>query len=254
MSCVGELPKLDASIFSDTGWEPTAVYAHLDWLRGVSESYGIPLYRVSAGDIRSDALHSQVRGKKTGGVRWASMPYYTKNKDGTIGAIRRQCTKEYKIVPIEKKLRELVGYKPRQRIPAGTVEQWFGISLDESQRARVSQKKWIDFHYPLILDKRMTRVDCKNWYPKHGYPVPPRSACVGCPFHSNDEWRNLRDNDPVGWADAVEFDEAIRHMGGMRGEVFLHRDAVPLDDVDLSTPEDHGQLGFNQECMGMCGV
>jgi hypothetical protein len=35
----------------------------------------------------------------------------------------------------------------------------------------------------------------------------------------------------------------------------MHAQRVPLDQVDLSTPEDHGQLNlFNNECEGMCGV
>lgn len=261
MSCKGELPKLDAAIFSDTGWEPQAVYEHLDWLKGEAEAHGIPVHIISKGNIREDALISQVRGKvKDDGdgnrvARWASIPYYTLNADGSIGAVRRQCTMEYKITPIEKKLRAMLGYKPRQRIPVSAVEMWIGISLDETRRARVSQKRWIDFYYPLILGKRMDRHACIHWLQKN-YPERdvPRSACIGCPFHSNAEWRAIRDHDPEAWADVVEFDRAVRNMGGMRGEVYLHRDCKSLDEVDLSTPEDHGQLGFDQECMGMCGV
>ncbi len=38
--------------------------------------------------------------------------------------IRRQCTGEYKIKPIERLQRKLAGYEPKQRIPAGTIETW----------------------------------------------------------------------------------------------------------------------------------
>ena len=34
-----------------------------------------------------------------------------------------------------------------------------------------------------------------------------------CPFKSNFEWRHLRDDDPAGWARAVEVDEALRREG-----------------------------------------
>jgi len=37
----------------------------------------------------------------------------------------------------------------------------------------------------------------------------PRSVCVLRPYKSNHEWRLLRDNDPSGWARAVEVDEAL---------------------------------------------
>ena len=47
------------------------------------------------------------------------------------------------------------------------------------------------------------------------------------------------------------------------GEVFIHADRIPLDQVDLSNLEDSGQLSFfgsgklsffGDECAGVCGV
>jgi len=43
MSLAGELPRLDAAIFADTGWEPAAVYAHLKRLEQAAEELGIDL-------------------------------------------------------------------------------------------------------------------------------------------------------------------------------------------------------------------
>ncbi|WP_405494689.1 hypothetical protein [Nocardia sp. NBC_00511] len=46
----GELPMIDAAIFADTGWEPEAVYRHLDRIeREIATPAGIPLHRVSNG-------------------------------------------------------------------------------------------------------------------------------------------------------------------------------------------------------------
>src|SRR6266540_5820245 len=56
MSLAGELPRLDAAVFADTGWEPKAVYQHLDRLEATATAGGIPVYRVSAGSLRADAL------------------------------------------------------------------------------------------------------------------------------------------------------------------------------------------------------
>lgn len=66
----------------------------------------------------------------------------------------------------------------------------------------------------------------------------------------------MRDHDPEAWADAVTVDATIRTgFYGIRGEVYLHRSAVPLDEADLSTAADHGQLDlWPNECEGMCGV
>jgi hypothetical protein len=45
----------------------------------------------------------------------------------------RQCTHDYKVIPIQKKIRELLGIKPRHRVKKGQlVEQWIGISTDEA--------------------------------------------------------------------------------------------------------------------------
>lgn len=259
MSRDGVLPSLDGAIFSDTGWEPKAVYGHLEWLEG--EIGGeIPIHRVSAGNIKEDALRNQVRGKanKETGERWASMPYRVRNEDGSTGMIRRQCTREYKIDPIEKFLRGELGLKKGQRFPDGpVVEQWMGISTDEIRRARISEMRWKKHEYPLIYMRPTSRAGCLKWMREQGYPEPPRSACIACPFKSPLEWRQLRDTSPEEWQEAVAFDEAIRKCGGMRGDVFVHRDAVPLKDADLSVDTDHGQRllwGTDDECMGMCGV
>ena len=72
--------------------------------------------------------------------------------------------------------------------------------------------------------------------------MPPRSACKGCPFHSDDEWREMKLHRPWDFEDACDFDEQIRNYGGMRGQCFLHRSCKPLRDVDFSNDIDRGQL------------
>lgn len=256
MSCVGELPKLDHAIFADTGWEPTAVYAHLDWLESVAAEHGISSHRVSKGNLRADLLRGISGAVRTS--RWATLPFFVLNPDGSQGMVRRQCTSEYKSEVIDRKLRELIGLAPRQHAPRDVrIEQWFGISADEAQRMRVSAYRWIRYRYPLIYDapKRMRRHDCLAWIKKHGYPEPPRSACIGCPFRSDREWRDMRDNRPDEWAEAVEFDRLIRHQRDLIGQAYLHRSCVPLDEVDLRTAEERGQLNlWDNECAGVCGV
>lgn len=248
MSCHGDLPKLDAVVFADTGWEPQAVYRHLDWLEKEVGRYGVKIHRVSGGNIKEDALRSQVRGKAVDGHRWASMPFFVLGPDGERGMIRRQCTKEYKLTPIRKWLRMWLGYKPRQRIPAATAEQWIGISADEWKRQRGSGVQWVMNRHPL-LELDMTRLGCYEWLEQHGYAEPPRSACVGCPFRSKAEWRWLQTHEPESFQDACEFDERIRKCGGMRGQVFLHAERIPLRDVDLRTDnEKHGQRTLDELC------
>jgi len=91
----------------------------------------MPTYRVSAGKIKDHHL----AGRGSTGQRFTGMPLFTEN--GGMG--RRQCTREYKIDPVRKKTRDLLGLKPRQRAPkTAVVEQWIGISTDEIQRIMIN--------------------------------------------------------------------------------------------------------------------
>lgn len=258
MAALGEIgPRPDHAIFADTGAEPAAVYRHLEWLR----SPGIlpfPVHIVSAGFNLRDELLASMRGKGRRGSD-ARPPFFVKNPDGTRGILRRQCTGDYKIVPIQKKVRELIGLRPRQRWPKDPrVEQWIGISRDEASRMKDSQIPTIVNRWPLI-ELGMTRNNCLDWLERWAYPIPPKSACTFCPYHDDRAWRHLCDTDPQGWADALEVDGAIRHgfksQAGIGGIIYLHSSLQPLADVDLSTAVERGQPNlFNDECEGMCGV
>jgi len=253
MSAAGELPPINLAIFADTGWEPAAVYEWLDWLEG---ELPFPVHRVSAGNIREDQMTARVRGKAENGNRWATLPFFTQSPDGSIGMVRRQCTSEYKIAPIEKFIRrEILGLKPRQRAPKiHTIDQWFGISLDEIQRCKVEfVEPWRRNVYPLV-ERRMTRGHCLEWMSSHGFPTPPRSACIGCPFHSDEEWQRIKDGPADEWQQLIEFDRAIRKAEGMRGETFLHRSCRPIEEISFQTAANAGQLSFLDECDGMCGM
>lgn len=226
----GVLPKPDVAIFADTGWEPEAVYRQADRLAAACESAGIEFLRVSNGNLRRDAVDPE--------HRYASIPYFVRNPDGSEGMGRRQCTSEYKLSPIMRKLRELLGAKPPhyRRVPKGRrAEQWVGFSTDEVIRANRRKDsrgvQYLTTRYPL-LDLGMSRDDCNAYLAEKGWGDTQKSACIGCPYHGNRQWRDLRDNHPEEWADAVAFDEASR-KGGSRGlpldgEAFLHRSRIPL--------------------------
>lgn len=257
MSHLGELPKLDVAIFADTGWEPREVYDHLDWLQ--SECTSIPIVRVAERNIYEDAMTAKLRADdyREAGGRWASMPFFVTTGSG-VGMLRRQCTAEYKIRPIEQYIRrEILGLQPRQHWPKKPlVEQWFGISVDEYQRQRTPTGKWAQFRYPLI-EMRWIRSKAIDWAAER-YPgrVFPRSACIGCPFHSDAEWQRIKNGPADEWRQVVELDKAIRDSGDMRGQVYLHRSCKPIDQVDFrSQDEKSGQLNlWNDECHGMCGT
>lgn len=252
LAAEGRLGPLHGAIFSDTGWEPRAVYEHLDRLeREVAQPADIPIYRVSSGNIRADALDPD--------HRFASMPLFVRNADGGDGMTRRQCTSEYKLKPIKRQVRALLGYVHPTPVPRGMhAEQWIGISRDEFGRAKDSGIGYLKSVFPLLdldgaADGRAgwTRADCLRYLRARNWASTPKSSCIGCPFHGNAQWRQLRDKTPEEWADAVEFDHAIR-AGNARGnaqakpllgEAYLHRSRRPLDQapIDRVTAHEWGQ-------------
>jgi hypothetical protein len=238
MAAHGDIdPMPDCAIFADTRWEPEAVYEHLAWLRSPNV-LPFPVHIVSAGNLRADII-AGARGD-----HWASIPAFTRNVTpaGTVVPVYAEDDENGE--PVVEGTRTLAA----ERIG-------IGISLDEAARMKPSFEAWQINRWPLI-ERGMTRLDCLRWLERHGYPQPPKSACIGCPFHSDDHWRRMRDRDPDAWADAVSVDRAVRTgFRGIRGEVYLHRSAVPLDQADLSTASDRGQLDlWLDECEGMCGV
>lgn len=245
MIAKGEIEPIDAAIFADTQWEMPAVYDWLDWIESMVP---FPIYRVTRWSLR-EAI---TMGENSTGDEFDAVPWFTIDANGEKGMGRRQCTREFKLEPIKREKRRLLGLAHGERASGVLCETLIGISTDEASRMRDSRERWSVNVYPLI-DKRMSRADCLRWMERAGYPQPPKSSCIGCPFHSAAEWRAVK-ADPDAWADVLEVDEIIRdRMLGVRQ--FMHPSRKPIAEVDFSTLEDHGQINmFENDCEGMCGV
>ena len=126
------LPKVDCAVFSDVGAEPLSVYDWLDYLR-TQVSY--PIYQV----MEKDGLLTNIESGLRDGKRWSNPPFFTKNDEGKKGMLMRTCTYDYKIRPIRRKLKELIGLTKYARLPKEVrVINLMGISTDEIQRKRFS--------------------------------------------------------------------------------------------------------------------
>ena len=257
MAAKGEItPMPDFAVFADTQAEPQSVYDWLDW---IEKELPFPVYRVTKGDLTKDSLKVHQRKDGSGERVNNLIPAFGILPNGTkTAAIGRKCTNDYKILPMLKHIKEKCGVTRGQK--EITVTQWIGISWDELQRMKDARFPWTQHRWPLI-EKRMTRRDCLEWMSRNGYPEPPRSACYYCPFHSDAEWRRLRDENPVEFRLALEFDKLLRmthryHNKRLNMEVYLHNSCKPLDEIDFDSDEQKGQMtwDFQAECEGMCGV
>jgi hypothetical protein len=253
MIAEGELLPVDVVLFADTGDEPDYVYQQVRYLK--DRLGNIPLETVDNGNMIDDIIQSK--------GRFASIPVYTMS-DGSVGRLRRQCTREYKITPIEKRVRGILLERGlAKQNSAGAiyinddveVDVLLGITLDEAQRMKHNRNKKFTNTYPLI-DRMMTRHDCMLWLQKRGLLIPRKSSCLICPYHNDEYWRWLKDERPSDWDHVVKIDAHLRRgdfAARADGEMYLHRQCKPLPDIDLSTQQDHGQKEMFDECeTGYC--
>lgn len=233
-------------IFSDPG-------AELDWTerhihRLITQGhFAAPMHRVTGGDILANG------GKRT------LPPYHVMGANGKKSILIRKCTRDLKIIPIERKARELAGLKGKRAKP-GSIKLLLGISLDEVERMNQGHGAF-ENQYPLI-ELRWDRGRCKNYCREIlGYEVQ-RSACFMCPYRR--DWSRLKELWPWEWERAVRYDRSLRD--GTRGKAgvteprYLHRFLMPLDaaiDAELAMHTQDGPPLFDDflnECEGHCGI
>lgn len=242
MAARGEIDPIDAAIMGDPKNEPHEVYEYLNYASAMTS---IPIYVPSKGDILDHIRRSK---SEPDGKQIVTLPYYM--ADG--GQMMRTCTKALKIDAVTQQVRELLGLSKGQRVPKDIrVEVLIGISTDEKQRAGgFAAEPWQSVRYPL-LENDMSFASCIRWLEERQYKRPPRSRCIVCPYRSNESWRSLTADE---FELACEIDDLLRADGkpprGMKSLPFLHRDRIPLRDVDLSRVD----LFEEEDCMGACGV
>lgn len=213
-----------------------------------------------------DELCEDCHGQRVVPVRFESR--HTKSP---LGRVKRQCTPKYKIEVIQRQTRLLLGaeewlepcrycgatgqrvapWEPDRgvgecdvcrgsgqrrrvgRVPdARWAEAWIGFSTDEVER--VSDAGFPAYQRPAhpLLDLRWNRTRCEEFLAERGWQAE-KSACIGCPFHDDAVWIDMKHRDPEDFADAVAFDEdpGFRNGSGMTGQRFLHEARIPLREA-----------------------
>lgn len=210
---------VDAVIVADTQWERAATMEMFDFYRRYAESRGLPVLVGTAGDVR-----------QLGALDHQHMPFFP----GHGGPLSRQCTRHFKLDVIKRVARSFAGYDvslPPHPKP-GEFEMILGISSDEWERMAVSRDKFLVNCYPLV-ERRMSRNEIVREYAALGLPVPPKSACIACPYRRASEYMELL---PQEFQAAVDFDREIRYkrFSGCRADtLYVWRGKVDLGGVDL---------------------
>lgn len=192
--------------------------ATLKYARDVAATYavrhGIELVEVERGGVNRSLLHKIERLP-------SSVPIPMR-MDASGAPGNRTCTQEFKIVPV---LREL---KARGASVDDPAVVGLGITVDEIQRVRTAYDPRVPEQrrdYPLVT-LNLTRQDCVNIITGAGVPVPPKSACFFCPYHSLEQWKRLRRENRDQFDRSVDLE---RRMQKRRAD--LGKDPVWLTDL-----------------------
>lgn len=229
--------KPDFAIFSDTGCEPKEVYDFFNYLKAyVKDKYNFDIIVVSNGNLKEN-IEKYINGKSK---RVSQIPLMLENG----GIVLRQCTFDYKIAPMRRYLQTIRNNKK--------IRLWIGISLDEIERIKQSNVKYIKHYYPLI--ETQTRIDAiVNWYKTNNFREPMKSACLICPFHSDNYWKRFKKQFPSEFKDACMFDENIRNYPKLNNRVYLSKHRKPLRDINFNY-ENSLFPELIEECEGLCGL
>lgn len=224
----GEIPPSDFAVFSNVGDDsehPKTLAFVRDIMIPYANSHGytvIETHRMVGKGVeaRKQSLMARMLEdpNETG---YAPIPVY-----GDTGKpLRRVCTVDHKITVVERWIKQQYAVLP--------VEVQIGISTDEYQRARTQKPEHLKVQrktYPL-LDIGWDRNKCLAYIAECGLPLPPKSSCFFCPFHSASTWQELLRNEPDLFERATHLERTLNKRRIKRGmkPVYLTKHKKPLD-------------------------
>jgi hypothetical protein len=221
----GKIPMPRAALFSNVG-DDSEHPKTLDYVRNIitpwAAAKGLPvleLHRTKKDGTRQ-SLWQRMMDHEGTSLR-EPIPVY-----GYTGApMSRSCTADHKIKVLGKYIKTQI---PKNQWP---VKMFIGISVDEIQRANKGKNEpWEQREYPL-LDLGLRRDHCEDVIKNAGLPVPPKSSCFFCPFHSIYAWQMLKQNEPVLFDKAVQLENKLNERRKNRGmqPVYLTKKGRSLD-------------------------
>lgn len=214
---------------ADPGMEDERTYRYVADMKRRCDDAGIEFITAPGPNLYEDLINT------TKDRRMDPPGYFVTNSEGKTGKLRQCCTQAYKIVPMNRVVREVLerdfGIGKRSSPPENCVELIIGFHAGEWHRCSETGKKFSKFTYPLI-EMGMDDSKVAGYFLKHKLPIPPRSVCSGCFANDIHYFRKMYEERPNDWAKAVAVDEHIRNnLKGVDGDVFVLRQRVPLKSL-----------------------
>lgn len=235
-------------IFANVGDDsehPASLAYFRDHARPFAEAHGIEMVEVQ---------NTPKRGRFAGRVETLygrlthpdsrSLDIPVRMTNGAPGT--RKCTADFKIRPVAREL------KRRGATSDNPATVALGISVDEIERAKpgIDPKEPSQSRTYPLLDLGIHRKDCPAIIQSVGLPVPSRSSCYFCPFHSPETWRVMRRNEPDLFDKSVELERTLNDRREKLGKdhVYFHSALIPLDRAVDEQPTLPGM----DDCGGWC--
>ena len=246
-----KLPRPDIVVIADTRYETEATWEYWEAHgKPLFDRLGIPAHRITRADLAltKDRIPPVMTyggkmgadGNPTDIRRTIQIPAFHYNADGRQGKLQNFCSGNWK--------RDVVhSFLTKQYPDAKRICEWIGFSTDEIRRARrkkIGEGKW-RIRFPLI-EQRISRQQASDLVAAHGWPVPPRSSCYICPYRTNREWIDLRNNRPKEWeaAQRIEMELRRRDPRGDEFPITLHRSGKLLGEAPIDSASDQSALDF----------
>lgn len=217
---------LMANVGDDSEHPATLDYLH-DVATPYAEEHGIELHVLNRRMVRDGSVRTLYQNLTNPEHRSVGIP--ARMPSGAPGT--RACTQDFKINVVARYLRERGATEEAPAIVG------IGISLDEIQRANGrSEIAWQRVVYPLIsvgedTGLKLRRDDCTRLIRDAGLPVPPKSSCYFCPFHSMETWADMKRNEPDLFAKAAALEDTINAKRADSYPVWLSPAMIPLRDA-----------------------
>jgi len=201
--------KVEEILFADTGWERTDTMQQMYEIKKYVEShnYNFKIVQSKEGSLEHFLL------KKAPKNEFLPIPYHSKDK----GIAQRQCTSRFKITPINQYITKKYGRVSK-------IAQ-LGIHYDEFYRVKDAKNKKDINRFPLV-DLKLKRNDCIKIVAEEGLPMPPKSACVGCPYLPASRFIELNYENPDDFKRAEKIDNLMNKYGK-----YLSNQKIPLSSL-----------------------
>ncbi|KQL55978.1 hypothetical protein AN965_16905 [Alkalicoccobacillus plakortidis] len=243
----------DFIVFADTGAEPQFIHEQVAWWQDRQKQFNNRTpFIIATHNSMEGGLEEMLHRYILTDYQRFQMPVYcnTINEDGQevkAGIMPRQCTVDFKIVPVKQAVRRAVlgrlNRTTKQKMPdniAFVID--IGFSYDEINRISLQQSpqfKYIYLAYPLV-EQGLTTQDSIKFLQDNQLPEK-RSRCYFCPFNCDKpeigmDWAEIIHEEPLSFLKACYFDTMLRNVvlnGGKRIKSipYFHYSRRPLAEV-----------------------